>query len=50
MLEKHTSKQIANNQLQLKTSIDVVRVLEFQGVVFRGWDERVSSTKSENFL
>jgi hypothetical protein len=34
----------------LKASIDVVRVLAFQGVAFRGRDERVSSTNCGNFL
>ena len=50
MLEKYTSEQIANNRLQLKASIDVVRVLAFEGVASRGRDERVSSTNRENFL
>ena len=50
MLEKYTSEQIANNQLQLKASIDIVRMLIFQGVAFRGRDERVSSTNRGNFL
>jgi hypothetical protein len=34
----------------LKASIDVVRVLAFQGIAFRGRDESVSSTNRENFL
>ncbi|XP_059458258.1 uncharacterized protein LOC132187841 [Corylus avellana] len=50
VFEKLTSEQIANNQLQLKSSIDVVRVLAFQGVAFRGRDESVSSTNRGNFL
>ncbi|XP_059450819.1 uncharacterized protein LOC132181587 [Corylus avellana] len=50
VFEKLTSEQIANNRLQLKASIDVVRVLAFQGVAFRGRDESVSSTNRENFL
>ncbi|XP_059446498.1 uncharacterized protein LOC132178053 [Corylus avellana] len=50
VFEKLTSEQIANNRLQLKASIDVVRVLAFQGVAFRGRDESVSSTNRGNFL
>jgi hypothetical protein len=47
---KLTSEQIANNPLQLKASVDVVRVLAFQSVAFRGRDESVGSTNRENFL
>jgi hypothetical protein len=36
--------------LKLKTSIDVVRVLAFQDVAFRGRDESVGSKNCENFL
>jgi ribosomal protein L22 len=50
VFEKLTSEQIANNRLQLKASIDVVRVLAFQGIAFRGRDESVSSTNRGNFL
>ncbi|XP_059452346.1 uncharacterized protein LOC132182952 [Corylus avellana] len=50
VFEKLTSEQIANNRLQLKASIDVVRVLAFQGVTFRDRDESVSSTNRENFV
>jgi hypothetical protein len=39
-----TSEQIANNRLQLKASIEVVRMLAFQGVAFRGRNESVDST------
>jgi hypothetical protein len=35
VLEKFTFEQIAKNRLQLKASIDVVRVLAFQGIAFR---------------
>jgi len=48
--ENFTSEQIANNQLQLKASIDIVRVLPFQGVAFRGWDESLDSRNRRNFL
>jgi hypothetical protein len=50
VLEKLTSEQITNNQLQLKALIDVVRVLAFQGVAFKGRNENVSSTNRGNFL
>jgi ribosomal protein L22 len=50
VFENFSSEQIANNRLQLKASIDVVRVLAFQGVAFRGRDESVDSTNRENFL
>jgi hypothetical protein len=50
VFDNFTSEQIANNRLQLKASIDVVRVLAFQGVAFRGRDESVGSTNRENFL
>jgi hypothetical protein len=50
VFENFTSEQIANNQLQLKASIDVVRVLAFQGVAFRGRDESVDSMNHGNFL
>jgi hypothetical protein len=39
-----------NTRLQLKTSIDVVCVLIFQGVAFRGRDESVDSTNHGNCL
>ncbi|XP_062161921.1 uncharacterized protein LOC133868946 [Alnus glutinosa] len=38
------------NWKKLKASIDVVRVLAFQGVAFRGRDESVDSTNRGNFL
>jgi hypothetical protein len=50
VFENFTSEQIANNRLQLKASINVVRVLAFQGVAFRGRDESVDSTNRGNFL
>ncbi|XP_062143933.1 uncharacterized protein LOC133851507 [Alnus glutinosa] len=50
VFENFTFEQIVNNQLQLKASIDVVRVLAFQGVAFRGQDESVDSMNRENFL
>jgi len=50
VFENFTSGQIANNRLQLKASIEVVRMLAFQGIAFRGRDESVDSTNCENFL
>lgn len=50
MFENFTSEQIANNRLQLEASIEVVRMLAFQGIAFRGRDESVDSTNRENFL
>ena len=45
-----TSKQIANNRLWLKASIDVVRHLALQAISFRGQDGRATSTNWGNFL
>jgi hypothetical protein len=39
VFENFTSEQIANNRLQLKASIEVVRMMAFQGIAFRGQDE-----------
>ena len=38
VLENFNSDQIASNRLRLKASIDVVKVLAFQGLAFRGRD------------
>jgi hypothetical protein len=50
VFEKFTYEQIANNRLQLKATIDVVRVLTFQGIAFIGQDESVGSKNRRNFL
>ena len=50
VFKKTTFEQIANNRLQLKALIDVVWVLAFQCVAFRGQDESVGSKNCENFL
>jgi hypothetical protein len=50
VFENFTFEQISNNRLQLKASIDVVRVLAFQGVAFTSRDESVDSMNRENFL
>ena len=36
--------------MRLKSSIDVVKVLAFQGLAFRGWDESSESINCGNFL
>ena len=45
-----TTEQIANNWLQLKVSIYIVRHLSFQAIAFRGQDESFSSSNCGNFL
>jgi cyanate lyase len=50
VFKKLTYDQIANKRLQLKASVDVVRLLAFQAVTFRGRDESMGSTNRENFL
>ncbi|KAK8341006.1 hypothetical protein V6Z11_A08G139600 [Gossypium hirsutum] len=49
-LDRKTTQQIAANRLRLKTSIDVVRWLSFQGCAFRGHDESSGSKNRGNFL
>jgi hypothetical protein len=34
----------------LNALINIIRVITFQGIAFKVWDERVSSTDRENFL
>ena len=48
VLENFNSDQIAINWLWLKASIDVVKVLAFQGLAFRGRDESSSSINHGN--
>nr|XP_023900971.1 zinc finger MYM-type protein 1-like [Quercus suber] len=50
VVSNFTSKQIANNQVRLKASIDVVRHLALQAIAFRGRDESSTSTNRGNFL
>ncbi|XP_058193532.1 uncharacterized protein LOC131310496 [Rhododendron vialii] len=50
VLDNFTSKQIANNRLWLKASIDTVRLFAHQGIAFRGRDESASSMNRGNFL
>ncbi|XP_041011253.1 zinc finger MYM-type protein 1-like [Juglans microcarpa x Juglans regia] len=49
-MNTQSSEQILNNRLQVKTSIDVVRWLAFQGFAFRGHDETPDSKNRGNFL
>jgi hypothetical protein len=50
LLNAQSTKQIQNNQIRVKTSIDVVRWLAFQGCAFRGHDETSDSMNQGNFL
>ena len=50
VLENLNYDQIASNRLRLKASIDVVKVLAFQGLAFRGRDESFDSINHGNFL
>ena len=45
-----TTEQIANNWLQLNTTVFIVRYLTFQAIAFRGRDESCSSLNRENFF
>ncbi|TYH25430.1 hypothetical protein ES288_A03G168300v1 [Gossypium darwinii] len=49
-LDRKSTQQISANRLRLKTSIDVVRWLSFQGCAFRGHDESSGSKNRGNFL
>ena len=50
MSHKQTSQAITNNRLRLKTSIDCIRYLAFQGCAFRGHDEGPDSKNRDNFI
>ncbi|XP_016737809.1 zinc finger MYM-type protein 1-like [Gossypium hirsutum] len=49
-LDRQATQKISANRLRLKTSIDVVRRLSFQGCAFRGHDESSESKNRGNFL
>ncbi|XP_042380223.1 zinc finger MYM-type protein 1-like [Zingiber officinale] len=49
-LEKQSSKQIEQNRLLLKVSIESVKFLAMQGCAFRGHDESVASKNRGNYL
>jgi hypothetical protein len=50
MIDKQTSKEKLNNRLRLKTSIESIRYLTFQGCAFRGHDEGPNSKNMAIFL
>ena len=50
VINRQTSKQVANNRLRLKASIDSIRWLTFQGCSFRGNDESLESKNRGNFI
>ena len=50
LIEKQTSKELENNRLQLKTSIECARWLAFQACAFRGHDESLDSKNMSNFI
>lgn len=49
-MQKQSVDQIEKNMLRVKTSIDVVRFLSFQGISFRGHDEKIDSKNCGNFI
>ncbi|KAK4579715.1 hypothetical protein RGQ29_029394 [Quercus rubra] len=50
LIEKQTSKELENNRLRLKTSIECARWLAFQACAFRGHDESLDSKNRDNFI
>ncbi|XP_075665649.1 uncharacterized protein LOC142635363 [Castanea sativa] len=50
LVEKQTSKEIENNRLWLKTSIECARWIAFQACAFRGHDESLDSKNRGNFI
>ncbi|KAL0011758.1 hypothetical protein SO802_006866 [Lithocarpus litseifolius] len=50
LIEKQTSKELDNNQLWLKTSIECARWLAFQACALRGHDESLDSKNRGNFI
>jgi hypothetical protein len=49
-IEMQTSEEVKANRLRLRTSIDTIRWLAFQGCPFRGHDESANSKSQGNFL
>ncbi|XP_030964725.1 zinc finger MYM-type protein 1-like [Quercus lobata] len=49
-IEKQTSKELENNQLRLKTSIECAQWLAFLAYAFRGHDESLDSKNIGNFI
>ncbi|XP_026439587.1 zinc finger MYM-type protein 1-like [Papaver somniferum] len=50
VVESYTSQQVAENRLRLRTSIDAVLWLTFQGYALRGRDESQGSLNRDSFL
>ena len=50
LIEKQKSKELENNRLQLKTSIECARWLAFQACAFRGHNESLDSKNRGNFI
>ena len=50
LIEKQTSKELENNWLRLKTSIECARWLSFQACAFKGHDESLYSKNRGNFI
>jgi hypothetical protein len=50
VLNAQSTEQVLNNRLHVKTSIDVVQWLAFQGCAFRGHEETLDSKNRGNFL
>ncbi|KAH9647563.1 TTF-type domain-containing protein [Citrus sinensis] len=46
----YSSHEIENNRLRLKTTVEAIRYLAFQGCSFRGHDESKNSLNRGNFL
>ena len=50
IMHAQNSQQILDNRLRVKTSIDDVRWLAFQGYAFRGHNEKLDSKNKAKFL
>ena len=50
LIEKQKSKELENNRLRFKTSIECARWLAFQACAFRGHDESLDSKNRGNFI
>ena len=50
LIEKQKSKELENNRLRLKTSIECARWLAFQACAFGGHDESFDSKNRGNFI
>ena len=50
VIDKQILEEKLNNQLRLKTSIESIRYLAYQGCAFRGHDEGPDSKNCGNFL